>query len=301
MTLPNLLIVGAEKCGTTALFAQLGAHPQVFMAVQKEPSYFLASDPLFVSQKMPGGEHPYVRTLAEYEALFDGTQSYVVRGEASPCYLYSKVAPAKIHEAVPDAKIVIMLRNPAERAYSQFLYNVRQGWEPEGQTFESALALEDERVAANEMWAFHYVRRSRYCEQVRRYAELFGDRVRVWLYDDYSRDPAGVLSELQVWLGIERGLPADLHERHNPTSLHRSSLVHRLTERPSPVQSLAKRLLAPDTRAAMLRRIRSWNEWRPQPPVDSMMRVTRCCAADIESLAALIAPDPRIWLRNAMA
>jgi len=297
VTLPTFLIVGAEKCGTTALQVQLSQHPQVFMSNPKEPSYFLSFDPLYVSQKMGGLTHEYVHTAAEYEALFDGSEDKLARGEASPCYLYSEVAPGKIRELLPDAKILIILREPADRAYSQFVFNQQRGWEPRDRSFREALDREQQRVAENEMWAFHYTRRGRYYAQVKRYLDLFGsDQVRVWLYDDLNADPQKVLGEIHDFLGVERVALADPGKRENVTGLPRSALLQQLTQRPNGLKSLAKKLIPERGRKAVMRRLRAWNSVKPPPDYDQLAQLLLRFEDDIEQLAGLIRPDPRVWL-----
>jgi hypothetical protein len=199
-------------------------------------------------------------------------------------------------------KILIVLREPADRAYSQFVFNQQRGWEPLRRTFREALALERERVAANEMWAFHYVRRGRYYEQVKRYLDVFGPKqVRVWLYDELSSSPEKVLSEIQDFLGIERMAPENPRERKNVTGVPRSALLQRLTHRPNPIKTLAKTLLPEAQRRAVMQRIRSWNSVKPPPDTAFLSELSSTFADDIEQLAGLIGPGPRIWLEGARA
>ncbi|MGQ9662575.1 MAG: sulfotransferase domain-containing protein [Kiritimatiellia bacterium] len=135
MTLPNFLIVGAPKAGTTSLFDYLGQHPEVYTPPVKEPCFFSSGLPAFTHD------------LAEYEALFAGQTTQTAIGEASTTYLYDPDAARRIHDLLPEARIIIMLRNPAERAYSEWAYNALQlACEP--LSFEAALEAEEERAAS---------------------------------------------------------------------------------------------------------------------------------------------------------
>ena len=134
MCLPNFIIIGAEKAGTTALWQFLRQHPQVYMSAVKEPQFF-GYEGREVSFQGPG---PVVKEalpicdLEEYKSLFKGTESYKAVGEASPSYLYNSQAPERIRHYVPQAKLIAILRNPVDRAYSRFLHLVREDREPGG-------------------------------------------------------------------------------------------------------------------------------------------------------------------------
>ena len=166
VTLPNFLVIGAEKSGTTALHELLATHPQVFMSEPKEPSFFLSEDRRYLAQDLMGQPSPDIRTQSEYEEIFAAAPPAKVIGESSPCYLYSPEAAQLIKATIPGVRIVALLRNPAERAFSQFTFNQQRGWEPLTRTFKEALELEEERVQGDSMWAFHYTRRGMYARQL---------------------------------------------------------------------------------------------------------------------------------------
>ena len=147
MTIPNFIVLGAAKAGTTALYHYLGQHPEVCMSRTKETNFLaLKDDPL--DFRGPGDRDYITRfsvtTLDGYRDQFRGCGAKPAIGEASPLYLYSPKAPGLIGEVVPDAKLIVILRNPIDRAYSAFLHLVRDGRETV-LDFGEALRLEDER------------------------------------------------------------------------------------------------------------------------------------------------------------
>ena len=224
MSLPSFFLVGAPKCGTTTLFERIGLHPDVYVSPVKEPHYFTAVH--------DGWPEWGVQTLAAYEALFDGADGAREVGEGSTWYLYSPTAAAAIHAEVPEAKILISLRNPVERAYSAWAYNVEKGWED--LPFDAALAREDERYQRPGFWDRHYVRAGLYADQVERYLDTFGaDRVHVVLFDDVRSDEAGVLRGVFDFLGVEahtESVAAPLSDgARNATRYPRSTRIARFT------------------------------------------------------------------------
>ena len=123
--LPNLFIVGTGRAGTTSLYNYLKQHPEVFMSPIKEPQYFLRKD---IYEFHDGIDiEKIISDFGEYINLFKGGEHKKIRGEASALYLYLKSATHEIYELIPDAKIIISLRNPIERALSYFRMNIGQG------------------------------------------------------------------------------------------------------------------------------------------------------------------------------
>ena len=130
MTLPNFLIIGAAKSGTTALYRYLYDHPEIYMSERKELHYFSYPE----TSKLTKGPHTYKRlsvsTLAEYMTFFDGARDEIAIGEASPSYLYLPGTAERIYQLLPNVKIIAILRNPVERAFSAYMHARRDKWEP---------------------------------------------------------------------------------------------------------------------------------------------------------------------------
>jgi hypothetical protein len=218
LTMPNFFIVGAQKAGTTSLYHYLNQHPQVYMSPRKEPHFFEGMHSEF---RRPGRRSTPVSTLAEYQALFEVASDERAIGEASASYLYSPRAPGLIKDSVPDARIIAILRNPADRAYSNFLYCVQVGREPLGNFAE---ALQAEEARTRDKWGplWYYKQKGFYYAQVKRYFDTFGrDRVGVWLYEDLRNDTFGILGEVFRFLGIDERFVPDASFEYNPSGIPR--------------------------------------------------------------------------------
>ncbi|MFW6154847.1 MAG: sulfotransferase family protein [Planctomycetota bacterium] len=201
MNTPNFFIVGAPKCGTTAMDRYLAEHPEIFMCPRKECHYF-GSD-LRIAYDRP--------TEAEYRAYFDEADDARRIGESSVCYLVSERAAEEIAAFSPDAKIVIMLRNPVDMMvslHSQLCHNA----EETVTDFEAALAEEADRRAGKFdslptpriPQAFCYRHMARYPQQVKRYYEVFGpDNVHVIIFDDLKANTPGVYRDVLEFLGVD--------------------------------------------------------------------------------------------------
>lgn len=233
MTLPNFIIIGAAKAGTTSLYHYLRQHPQVYMTPTKETNYFaLVGHPLDYAG--PGDQDYITRfsvtTPEGYAAQFAGVQGERAIGEASPLYLYDAQTPQHLKAAVPDIRLVAVLREPVTRAYSAFSHLVRDGREP-ATSFAEALALEDERIAAGWEHIWHYTHMGRYAEQLRRYQALFApEQLRVYLHDDLLRRPDWVMANLLTFLDVDASALPDQSVRHNVSALNLPHLPPLLPE-----------------------------------------------------------------------
>lgn len=194
---PNLLVIGAAKCGTTSLHEYLDAHPQIAMSRQKELDFFVA-------------EKNWGRGLDWYEAQFRPAQ---VRGETSPSYsaypFYSGV-PERIRDVLPEARIVYLVRDPIERIVSHF--------EHRAATYREMGALDD--VLADPQLAQWFVDVSRYALQLERYLEYFpADEVLVVDADALAADPSSALSSVFAFLDVDSNFRSEAFAcRHNPSS-----------------------------------------------------------------------------------
>jgi hypothetical protein len=212
--IPNFLIVGAAKAGTTSLHAYLRQHPDIFMPAWKELSFFIGD---------AHGPLHRVRKPAYYDSVFAGSENTRAVGEASTSYLFDREAPSIIRSELGRIKILIILRDPVAMSYSLYNHQVRRG----GETitdFESALAVEDKRRSDPEFkkgcygWHanYYYFRRGLYSEQVQRYLDTFGqDFVKILLFDELSRDALSVVQEIFRFLDVDDTFVPDIRV-HNP-------------------------------------------------------------------------------------
>jgi hypothetical protein len=212
LTLPNFIVIGAAKAGTTALYWYLAEHPTVFMSRVKETNFFAYG--LDDGGKLLYGDpevHRFpVTSLQEYEELFAEAGDAAAIGEASPIYLECPQAAARIWELLPGARIICGLRHPVERAYSDYLMYLRA----RRRQFDPTRDLT--AVAA---WArpdSHWMRIGRYYEQLLRYFNAFHrERIHVFLFDDLKRSPEQVVQEMYGFLGVDPGFVPDFATPHN--------------------------------------------------------------------------------------
>lgn len=242
--LPNFFIAGAPKTGSTSLYRYLCQHPQIYMSPVKEPNYFssevrpAAFHPefrraaeagaenlrRFLNHPVPGVPHPQgiVRERKDYLKLFQGAAGEIAVGEASVCYLWSATAAANIREAVPDARIITILRDPVERAFSQYLHNARDGVVRGSFGKQIELAVSNTRREFQPLYPF--LENGLYYAQVRRYLDLFPrENIRIYIYEEAWKAPAVLLADISKFLGVDPSFQPDLSfkelERRAPRSL----------------------------------------------------------------------------------
>jgi hypothetical protein len=227
--LPNFLVIGVPKAGTTALHAALQRHPELYMSPVKEPKFFLTDGPP-PEAGGPGDAETYrehVWRRDAYEALFAGAPPGTMTGESTPFYLYDLTAQRRIHAAIPRARLIVVLRDPVERAHSNWTHLWSAGLEPIGDIVR-ACAQEDLRIAAGWAHFWHYVNLGRYGGQLAHLFTLFPrHQVLVFRYRDLVDRPAETLDRICVFLGVRPGLLTEM-PRENVTAHPDASSRHAL-------------------------------------------------------------------------
>jgi hypothetical protein len=209
--LPQFVIAGAPKAGTTALHSALTTHPELYLSPVKEPKYYLTDGrpPPRSGQRGPGDAHSaqeWIWRRSQYLALFDGAPAGTVRGESTPFYLYDRAAHARLAADVPDLKVVVVVRDPVDRAYSNWAHLRADGLEPEPD-FGVAVALEEQRIAAGWGPFWHYRGLGRYGEQLRDlYRHVPRDRVFLLRYRQLVDTPRETLDRVSEFLGVSAGV-----------------------------------------------------------------------------------------------
>jgi hypothetical protein len=212
--MPNFLIVGAAKSGTTSLYRYLRQHPDIFMPEWKELSLFIGDSfgPLHRAKK------PYF-----YQKAFSRVQNQTAVGEASTAYLFDKAAPKIIKEQLGTVRIIIILRDPVAMSYSLYNHQLRK----EGETienFEEALAKEEERRTdpgfKKTCYGWHanyyYHQRASYYHQVKRYMDTFGEEnILVILFEELAGETLSVVKKIFRFLGVDEAFVPDI-KVHNP-------------------------------------------------------------------------------------
>lgn len=299
MTMPNFLIIGAAKSGTTSLYSYLIQHPQVYASPLKEPRFF-ALEGEELDFRGPGDLRALrssVTDLGAYRALFDGVTEERAIGEASPVYLMSEKAPRRIAHYIPDAKLIAVLRDPAQRAYSGYLHLVRDGYEPLDD-FSQALREEETRIERNYAPHWHYKEAGFYHAHLSRYLEHFDERqLRVYFYEDLMNDPAGVLRDVFGFLGVDEDFLPDMSFRHNPSGVPRNKTLNAFLMRSNPIKTLIKPLVPSGIRERAVSNVRTRNLRRPPRLCpDVRRRLIEVYREDTLKLQGLVGRDLSGWL-----
>jgi len=211
--LPNFFIVGARKCGTTSLYFYLKKIPGVYMSPVKELFYF-------APHAVQNSAFDVFRDKKEYLRLFEKARGYTTIGEATPIYLWDPEAPKLIHQAVPHARIIMILRDPIERAYSQYL--MRMKYSGRKSTFYDEL-MQDSKIQERLYGrAQLYVELGMYYEQVKRYFDIFGrEQVKVIIFEEFVQHIEQSINEVLAFLGVNYAV-TEIRGHYNPDSLPRS-------------------------------------------------------------------------------
>jgi hypothetical protein len=246
MALPDFFVAGAPKAGTTAVHAALARHPSLYMSAVKEPKFFLTDGPP-PARGGPGDVQTYrehVWRRDQYEALFDPAPPGTLRGESTPFYLYNRDAQRRIRALVPGARLIVILRDPVERAHSNWTHLWSAGLDPVGD-FVAACAEEERRIAAG--WAdfWHYTALGRYGEQLEHLYTVFPrEQVLVFRYRALVESPARILDQVSAFLDVPQCILTEV-PRENVTAHPRRSLRHLAVSRALRISTAVSRRDSP--------------------------------------------------------
>ena len=242
---PDFLIVGAAKAGTTALYHQLGTHPDIFMSPQKEMNFFALENQV-IDFKGPGDieitHKDSILRKDEYLDLFRAGDSFKAIGEASPLYLSSESACYRIKYYIPKIKLIGILRNPIDRAFSAFCHLRRDEREPES-NFLLAVEKEPYRITSGwcEMW--HYIKNGLYADQIERFQSNFKkDQILFLVYENFLSEPKATLKTICDFLQIDSTFPFEIGTKYNRSGTPRFKNVHQMLNQPQYINKFLKRL-----------------------------------------------------------
>jgi hypothetical protein len=283
-------VIGAYKSGTTALHHALRAHPEVFVPESKEPSFLAFAD-------VPDPSNPAysraVRDEAAYLSLFRDAGSASAVGEVSPEYLLNPAAAESIARRIPDVTLLALLRNPVDRAFSDWVMYVRDG--TERAEFARALEMQDERRRRGEPTG-NYLGTGEYARQLSRYVERFPrEQVHVWLYDDLVADPVRMMRQVFQALGVDPDVDVTLGD-HNVGSVPTSTRDRVLLS----ARTRLRPILGGLQLAGLRRRASRSLEGRlvhPEMERETRRMLVEHYRSDIEALQTLLGRDLSVWLQ----
>ena len=293
LSLPNFLVVGANRAGTTALYRCLSQHPDIYMSPMKEPSFFALYGQKSDPSSWDNGffDDVMVHSLVAYRALFAGASGYKAIGEASTAYLTNAAAPARINDHLPAVRVLAILRNPVDRAFSNYVQYRALRLE-RSRSFRAALGQHPEWNEGLGRFGRRYIVLGYYARAVRRYYETFGrDRVRIYLYEDWAARPTEILADIFRFLEVDGSFVPDVSQRHNesPVPLSRA-LALRLDRR----WPLGGSLDPP----AVARWLRHWNRRPIRLRRADRRMLVEVYRDDVLELQQLLDRDLSAWLRS---
>ncbi len=297
MPLPSFIVIGASRSGTTSLHHYLDQHPEIFICPRKSPNFFVAEDPV------PAREGRWLRRMADqwvsdrdtYESLFAAADEGQLVGEVSPVYLQSCFAAARIRRLCPDARLVAVLRDPAERAWAHFLGRRRDGLERR-RDFAAVVESEIRDGLPREIAFGSYVGCSQYGLFLETYFENFrAEQLRVCLFDDLRRDPRAFLREILSFLEVDPAMSETVRlSRHN-----RSGVISSRWRRLLWTGSVGLRTILRPYLPERIRRLgqRLALDKVDKAPLAPAVRARICdvLAPDIDRCARLIGRDLSAW------
>jgi len=198
---PNFFVAGVAKSGTTLMYEYLRQHPEIYMSQLKEPRYFQYAnqlidpqDPVNVNTKTEWGD---------YLSLFQDAGTAKAIGECSD--YFSTGSMALISEKVPDAKFIVILRDPVERAYSHFLFSKLNGYEPSSATFSEAIRVPEVKLQSG--WIRHrrYIEIGLYGSHLTKFLNSFDrNRIKLFLFEEFVKDPLKTMQKVYEFLGLSQ-------------------------------------------------------------------------------------------------
>ena len=298
--LPNFLIVGAAKSGTTSLYHYLKQHPEIYMSPVKEPKFITAQFLTFPFKGIGDEkvEQNIIKSYNEYCNLFKGVSKEKIIGEASPdnLYYYEKAITIIIYH-FEKTKIIIILRNPIERAFSAYMYFINCN--REYLSFEEALKEEERRRNNNWELFWYYKDLGFYYHQVKAYLDNF-DQVKIYLYDDLRKDPLGLIKDMYGFLGVDTSFIPDISIRYNVSGTPKNKFIYKFLKEPNILKTIvkpaAKFLIPKDRRREVIEKIKMKNLQKPQMKPETREYLKNLYREDILKLQDLIKRDLSSWL-----
>ncbi|MEL6159020.1 MAG: sulfotransferase [Cyanobacteria bacterium J06623_5] len=301
-TMPDFLIIGAPKSGTTSLYHYLAQHPQIFMSPNKEPHFFAfeGEQPNFCGS---GDDKAWINTrsvvtLAEYQQLFSAAEPGQKCGEASTMYLYLEKSCDRIFHHIPNVKLIAFLRHPVDRAYSHYKHLRRDGREWESD-FGRAMQEEAERIQQNWSPAWHYQQIGLYSEQIKRYQRRFNpEQLQIYLYDDLLKNPQAVYRSIFEFIGVDAAIDIDVSKRHNTTTaVRKHKLLHDFLVKPNGLKNILRQVIPAQIRQPLSAKVYRKNATAiPALSTSQRAELTGLFESDILQLQDLIDRDLSCWL-----
>lgn len=304
--LPDFLIIGAAKSGTTSLYHYLGQHPTLYFPPQfKEPGYLCFANALRprLDTGLPDMWQATVTDLESYSSLFESAPRDSLLGEATPEYLLLADRAVQNIERIyanhaSQLKFLTILRNPVDRIWSHYWMMLRDGYE--NLSFADAISPQtiSNRLAAGWHPAYDYLGYGMYHQQLKTYIDHFGaDRVRIVLFEDFREDASRVCTSFFEFLGVDSAFSPEVSVQHNYSGALRIPWLHEwLFTRDRFLKRVARRLMAHARLQRLKARIVRWNSQKKSMPQEMRAHLRNVYRDDILALSQLIGRNLEHWL-----
>ena len=298
MILPNFLIIGAQKSGTTSLYNYLKQHPKVYMSPLKEPHFFsygLSQTPTKWSESY-GNVHSPIMNREDYQSLFQKVADETAIGEASTSYLYHPDAAERIHHYLPNVKLIAILRDPAKTTYSKFLMDYRQQYDRFSQdNLIDDFAQEIQKYSSHQESVI-------YSKTLKSYVDLFArEQIKIYLFEDLKADSDSLMQDCFQFLGVDDNFHIDQSLVYNSGGIPKNKIIYISLEK---MRSIFNTTLKPAIPESLLKQIynmyislRSRYLVEPPPlPPEMRQQLIEIFREDILQLQDLIQRDLSKWL-----
>lgn len=304
LKIPDFLIIGAGKSGTTSVNNYLKQHPQIFIPARKEPNFYgyeLKTTDDFEGSAEKGYFTRSVTRLQDYLQMFEDAREDQVLGETSNTYLYHEDAPGRIRFYNPEMKLIAILRQPADRLWSRYMHLGRENKLP---TKNFADCLDPDTI----WWKRNdLIREGLYYKNLSRYFDFFPEsQIKVILYDDLNASNDVVLKEICEFIGVDTSITLKADTRYNPSGLIKNPTLDALFGPKGFIQNTVKTLL-PEERYQRLKQneglqrvintVRKKNLEKPEMDPEIRKILTReVYGDDLNKLQRLIDKDISHWM-----
>jgi len=290
---PNFFIVGAARSGTTTLYYILKKHPQIFMSATKEPNFFCEDQ-----------YYKKINNWEEYLGLFKKVKNEKIVGEASVKYLYSKTAASNIKFKIKNPKILILLRNPLNRAFSHYRWEKRA--DKEKLNFKDAIKKEPERINQGWSFSYHYTQVGMYYKQVKRFIDTFGRKnVKIILFEEFTKNHQKILKEIYEFLEIKPLLHNKI-SHYNISNKLKIKKINQFMGKNYLIQRWLKKIIPSEMRKKIVYYIiNKLNVSQPKIEINlskqEKLNLYKKFIPDIKKLGSLTKKDFSIWIPKNLA
>jgi len=289
--IPNFLIVSGGRSGTTSLYYYLSEHPEIYMSPNKEPYFLTGLDfKRFVNTPSFFIKDLWVKDFKSYKQLFDNASNEKILGEASVSYLYYyKETIPNIKKYLEDPKIIIIIRNPVERAFSHYLHNVQTNLETLG--FEEAILKEKKRILNNWWWGFHYKNAGYYLKSITAYKENFSN-VKIFFFEDFKDNFSNFFKEMLLFLEVDADFRPDNSKIYNASEFYKFGIQKILGNNKVRFISHIAHLKMPKFLRGFLKKD------LPKPPPSALNDLNNEYKSEIKDLEILLNANLDKWYKN---